>query len=249
MEWTWHWSADPQVLERASVLAHQALALDDFLPEAHSLLSGVYAQQQQFEQAIAESERAIALNPNDAYSYAYQANTLLFAGRPEEALRAVTQAMRFDPHYPPWYLMTSGAAYRLTGRWAEAIATSKEAIRQNPNFLPAYVILGHSYLMQWISQQNSEVQTLESAVAAGQRALALNDSYPWNHIYLGFIYLNQQEYEQALAEMERTVALAPTEARSYAALAAVLSCMGRTEAALEAAAQALRLKPTLWMAT
>jgi adenylate cyclase len=43
--------------------------------------------------------------------------------------------------------------------------------------------------------------------------------------------------------MERGVALAPTEAGSYAALAEVLSCMGRSEEALEAAAQALRLKP------
>src|SRR5262249_52995051 len=48
--------------------------------------------------------------------------------------------------------------------------------------------------------------------------------------------------EQVLAEMERAVVLAPTEVASYAALAEVLSCMGRTEDALEAAAQALRLK-------
>jgi adenylate cyclase len=39
------------------------------------------------------------------------------------------------------------------------------------------------------------------------------------------------------------VALAPNDAESYAALAAVLSYAGRTEEALEAAAQALRLKP------
>ncbi|MBI3801803.1 MAG: tetratricopeptide repeat protein, partial [Deltaproteobacteria bacterium] len=75
-----------------------------------------------------------------------------------------------------------------------------------------------------------------------QRALALNDSLHWHHIYLGYIYLYQQQYEQALAEMERAVALAPTSAESYAALAMVLSHMGRTEDALEAAAQALRLK-------
>ncbi len=82
-------------------------------------------------------------------------------------------------------------------------------------------------------------------MAAGQRALALNDSLHWNHIVLGYIYLYQQQYEQALAEMERAVALAPTEAWSYAALAEVLSRMGRTEDALEAAAQALRLKPLI----
>jgi adenylate cyclase len=79
---------------------------------------------------------------------------------------------------------------------------------------------------------------LEPAVAAIQRALALNDAWHLNHIVLGWISLYQQQYEQAVAEMERAVALAPTEAFSYAALAEVLSCAGRTEDALEAAAQA-----------
>jgi adenylate cyclase len=59
---------------------------------------------------------------------------------------------------------------------------------------------------------------------------------------LGRVYLSQQQYDQALAEMKQGVALVSTEAGTYAALAEVLSCMGRTEEALEAAAQALRLK-------
>ena len=192
-----------------------------------------------------KGERAIALDPNNADSYAVQAEVLNFAGRPEEALRTVEQAMRLNPRYPPWYLFELGWAYRLTGRYAEAIATLKEAISRNPNFLPAHLHLAVSYLRQWVSQQSPAAQTLEPAVAAAQRALALNDSFPWNHIVLGYIYLYQQQYEQALAEMERAVALAPTEAWSYAALAEVLSCMGRTEDALEAAAQALRLKPVI----
>src|SRR5262249_47751236 len=96
--------------------------------------------------------------------------------------------------------------------------------------------------MQWLSQQDPNGQTFEPSVAAVERALALNDSYHFNHIEMGYIYLFQRHYEQALAEMERGVTLAPTEAWTHAALAEVLSDMGRTEDALEAAAQALRLK-------
>jgi adenylate cyclase len=59
---------------------------------------------------------------------------------------------------------------------------------------------------------------------------------------LGYVHLYQRHYEQALAEIERGVVLAPTEAGTHAALAEVLSDVGRTEDALEAAAQALRLK-------
>ncbi|HEV8712695.1 MAG TPA: winged helix-turn-helix domain-containing protein [Candidatus Binatia bacterium] len=68
MEWNWRWSADPQTLERAWALAQQAVALADSLPFAHSLLSCVYAKKQQYDQAIAESERAIAFDPNNADS-------------------------------------------------------------------------------------------------------------------------------------------------------------------------------------
>jgi hypothetical protein len=86
-EWIWGWSADPQTLERSLALAQQALALDDSLPGAHSLLSNDYALKQQYDQALAEGERAIALDPNNADSYAWQAEALSFAGRPEEPAR------------------------------------------------------------------------------------------------------------------------------------------------------------------
>jgi TolB-like protein/Flp pilus assembly protein TadD len=241
LEWTWRWSADPQTLERAFALAQQAVALDDSLPGAHSLLSFVYARKQQYDQALAEGERAIALDPNNADSYAFQAGTLNTAGRPEEAINMVEQAMRLNPHSTT-YSFQLGIAYRLTGRYAEAIARLKETISRSPNLLPAHVNLAVSYWWQWVAQQSPAAQTLEPAVAAVQRAVALNDSYHRSHIVLGSIYLYQQQYEQALAEMERAVALAPTDAWSCAALAEVLSHMGRTEGALEAAAQALRLK-------
>jgi len=45
--------------------------------------------------------------------------------------------------------------------------------------------------------------------------------------------------------IQQAVVLGPNEARSYAALAVGLSCMGRTEEALEAAAQALHLKSNI----
>ena len=56
--WTYweesHWSSDPQHLDRAVALAQQAIALDDALPAAHSLVSLVYGRRQQYDRAIAE---------------------------------------------------------------------------------------------------------------------------------------------------------------------------------------------------
>ena len=226
-------------------LAQQALALDDSLPIVHMLLSFVYVQQQQYDQAKAEGERVIALDPNNADSYAMQANVLNFAGRPEEALRAVEQAMRLNPRYPPWYLAELGWAYRWTGRYAEAIATTKEAISRDPNLIAAHLNLAFSYLWQWVAQQSLAAQTLELALAAGQQALALNDTFSLGHRALSTVYLWQKQYERALAEMERAITLDPNLASGYATLAEMLSQVGRPEEALRMIEQAMPRKPDI----
>jgi tetratricopeptide (TPR) repeat protein len=224
-------------------MAQQALALDNSLPGAHSFLSLVYGQKQQYDQAIAEGERAIALDPNNAWSFAMQAEALNLAGRPEEALRSVEQAMRLNPHYLAWYLIAAGWAYNSTGRYAEAITALKTSLLRNPNFLVAYLHLAISYLAQWASQLSSGTGTLEQALAAAQRVIALNDSFPAGHTVLGAVYLGQKQYELGIAEMERAIALDPNSANGYAVLAEVLGWMGRSEEALQTVEQALRRKP------
>ena len=85
----------------------------------------------------------------------------------------VEQAMRLNPRYPPIYLVRLGWAYRLTGRYAEAVATLKETISRGPNLFAAHLNLAGSYVQQWACQQSADVQTLAQALAAAQRGLAL----------------------------------------------------------------------------
>src|SRR5262245_45883953 len=144
-EWGLQWSQDPQTLERALVLAQQAVALDDSLPLAHQALSQVFLWKKQHDQAIAEAERAIALDPNDADSYWWLGAILGFAGRPEEAIGLIEKAMRLNPHYPPIYLFSLGHSYYLMGRYEEAIATLKRVLNRNPDFLPAHLDLAIIY--------------------------------------------------------------------------------------------------------
>jgi adenylate cyclase len=172
-----------------------------------------------------------------------QAEILNFVGKPEEALPLVQRAMRLNPHYPAIYLLRLGWAYHLTGGYAEAIVTLKSALLRNPNWQSAYFPLSASYALQWTFQLSHESQTLEQAAEAAQRGIALNDSAPWAHAALGYVYLLQKQYEQAITEMERAIALDPNEAWSYAALAEVLSCVGRPEDTVGLVERALRRKP------
>jgi class 3 adenylate cyclase/Tfp pilus assembly protein PilF len=143
--WGLRWSQDPQTLERAYTLAQQAVALDDALPAAHIVLGNAYWQKKQPDQAIAEMERAIALDPNEASGYGNLAKILNSVGKPEEALRLLGQAMRLNP-YDYEYLHHLGEAYLLTGRFEESIAALKRVVIRNPDFLPTRLVLAAIYM-------------------------------------------------------------------------------------------------------
>jgi len=122
------WSGSPQTLERAFELAQKAVALDDSLPVAHVVLGDVYQWKKQHEHAIAEAERAITLNSNCAICYAELGQILNAAGQPEEAIGLIEKGMRLDPQTTALYAAILGRAYRLTGRYEEAIATLKKTL-------------------------------------------------------------------------------------------------------------------------
>ena len=92
------------------------------------------------------------------------------------------------------------------------------------------------------SFNKSGSRTLEQALAAAQRAIALNDSLSWGRLFLGYVYLWQKQYEQAITEMERAIALNPDDS-GYVGLANTLGWMGRSEEALQMIEQALRRQP------
>jgi adenylate cyclase len=133
-------------LERAFELAQRATSLDDSLPKAHTLLGKAYLWKGQHVQAIAELEKTLTLNPNDADGLTGLAEALYFSGRPEEAIGLVKKAMRLNPKYPVWYLLNLGHAYYLAGRYEEAIAVLKRVFNRNPNFWPAHIYLAASYI-------------------------------------------------------------------------------------------------------
>jgi tetratricopeptide (TPR) repeat protein len=102
------------------------------------------------------------------------------------------------------------------------VVTLKEAISRSPNHQAAHLLLALNSVQQWAAQQNADAQMLEQALAA-RRTIAPNESIPWGHAIWGAVYLWQKQYEPALAEMERAIALAPNEAFSSALLAETLS--------------------------
>jgi adenylate cyclase len=151
--WQLLWSTDPETLDRARALAQRGLAQDATLADAHRLLAQVHLWKKDHDTAIAEAQKSVALAPNDADGYETLAEMLGWAGRAEESLRFIRQAMRLDPRYPFFYLWTLGHAYYLAGRTQEAMDTFQQIVQRNPNFVPA-----HGYLAVLYSEQNRQDQ-------------------------------------------------------------------------------------------
>lgn len=193
VEWAMQWSQDPQTLERAFALAQKALALDEALPQAHTILGVVYLWQKQHAQAIAAGERAVALDPNSAEGYAWLANILNFAGKPQEARGAAEQAMRLNPQYPgAWHLFEIGHAAYLLGQYEEAIVALKRVLTREPEFWPAHFHLTISY---------SEAGQEDAAQAHAAEVLRLSPTFSLEAMRQTLPYKDPAVLERALAAL------------------------------------------------
>jgi len=101
----------------------------------------------EWDKAIAEGERGIALNPSGADVHQWYAATLTFMGRPEEAILLFEKAIRLNPFGPSRYFMGYGHALRYTGRFEEAVSAYKKAIKREPNNFLAHLLLAATYSM------------------------------------------------------------------------------------------------------
>jgi TolB-like protein/class 3 adenylate cyclase/Flp pilus assembly protein TadD len=118
---------------QADAEQYLAKAMKSPTPLAYEVSSAMLVQSQQHAEAIAEAQRAIAIDPNDADGYVALAGALSFAGRPAEALDAVEKAMRLNPHFPSSYAYQRGLALFGLNRLDEATASLKRAVELNPD--------------------------------------------------------------------------------------------------------------------
>jgi adenylate cyclase len=131
LDLAYRWVKNPaHSFKQAEELAKRALAIDDTVYLAHTLLSRIYNFKRQYEKAVAAGERAVDLEPNNAMGIGIFAKTMIYAGRPEEALVLIRKAKRLSPYPPPYFLETAGHANYLTGRYEAAITEYQKLLER-----------------------------------------------------------------------------------------------------------------------
>ncbi len=155
------WTDDSDAsLKQAIENAENALALDDSVPQVHMAFANIYRRQQNAEASIAAARRAIALDPNSADGYAQLANSLIYGGQPEAALKAVDSAARLNPRNPFFFRYILGRARFQMGDYEDAAAILLSVLERNPDFFPARLTLAAAY-GQLGRADDAEWQTLE----------------------------------------------------------------------------------------
>jgi tetratricopeptide (TPR) repeat protein len=91
----------------------------------------------------------------------------------------------------------------------------EKAIELDPKHAMAYAALGENYFVGWILLFNPEPNSLEQALRMEQRAVALDDSLSGAHSVLAAVYVQKGQYDQAVTEARRGIALDPNSADGY----------------------------------
>jgi len=185
------------------------------------------------------------LNPHDAESYLFIGTVLDFIGRSGEAIEAIKEAMRLNPHYSAIYAPNLAIAYRNLGQYQEAIASLEEALSLNPYWVVTYWEIANNYLDLWATHKDEDSQALDKAITMTEKCVAIDDSFRGIAFLFIQIYLNKRQYEKALAEAEKLIDSDPNYADSYGVLAVIFLYMGRLEESIEMIEKAMRLNPAI----
>jgi len=149
------------LVKQAAALAARAAELDDSDPWAHLALGYLAFTMRRTDAAEEEFQRALDLNPNFAAAHGYLGSALAFAGRSEQAIAHLEQAIRMSPQDPQNAIFNNGFAIAnyLSGRFAEAVSFSRKALQQRDGWTGAHRIYVASLA------QNGQIDEARAALA------------------------------------------------------------------------------------
>jgi TolB-like protein/Flp pilus assembly protein TadD len=161
----------------AEAAIQKALALDETSSEAHAALGVIRAQFEfNFSAAMAEFERALQLNPNDATAHHWFAlNVLLPLGESAQEVAEMRRALELDPLS---LIINSNLGFALiyAGRLDEAIVQLRKTIEMDAGFANAHGTLGKALELKG---------QIPQAMAEYQKASALDEDWL---AFLGHLY-------------------------------------------------------------
>ena len=140
------WTEDVNAAaERALELGRKAVMLDPESVLGHRVIGLVHLARGEYEQASAEIDKALALNPSDSVGLQAHAEVLLWLGRIDEAIQASEAALRFDPLPQITALFNLGMEYYEARRHADAVRVLERASARVPENAAIHALLAATF--------------------------------------------------------------------------------------------------------
>ncbi len=203
------------------------------LKVAHQQRGRARREAEQHEQALADYESALRLDPDHADSLSGRGETYRVLGQHEKALASFDRAIDLDPEND-WAVVSRGQTYLAMGRHDDAITDLTRAIELVPNYQWAITYRGLVHLQSL---------RYEEALADFGLAIELDGTSDWAIALRGDTYRQLNRYDEALAELNRAIEIDPNYDWALGCQGETLLAMGRHDEAIAALNRALEIDP------
>lgn len=209
-------------LEPARNLLNQILQHAPRQADALNLLGYIHMQQEQFVQAEELIAKAISINNKNGLYYLNYAITLRMQFKYEASMQASHKALKFaTPDYVPQIHLNIANCLQEMKEAATSLEYYDKAIAQSSNLARAYFGRGVSY---------HELGDEEKMRQDFDKAIELDPRNPVSLQKIAGIYINQKAYEEALALLDKALALREDFEQADVMRAQAMLAMGKAEA-------------------
>ena len=181
----------------------KAIELNPGYATAHHWYSVDYlAMVGRFDEALAEIDLAIALDPLSAIAQEGRGHLLMLAGRYDESLRQLEALSEFDPSfYKVW--STQGRVYAQKGDYSKAIELYEKGLElagEMPNLLGA---LGQAYAPAGQTERARELLRKIEEISIERQRTGVSRGPAVPATAFAIVHLGLGEYDRALEWLER----------------------------------------------
>ena len=204
---------------------------EEFTSADYSNRGVTYNNLELYDKAIEDYNRAIQLNPGDAYAYSNRGNTYYYLQRYDEALADHNQALQINPNFSNAYL-NRGNVFRDLKRDSEALADYDRVLQIDPTEALAYNNRGTI---------KERLELYEEALGDFARAIRLDPNNAKFYNNRAKTYIEMRRFDLALADCDTALRLDPTLDKTYALRGNAYYEVQRYQEALKDLTQAIRL--------
>ena len=200
-----------------------------------------FQKPESIDNAIAEFQKAITIDPRYALAYAGLGNAYwinydrLFKGSDAaaQALQHCREALSLNPELVDGHICLANVL-EGTSKYDEAIVEFKKAIAANPQSDDALRGLAKAY---------EKSGNLSDAEATYKQAVALRPNSWSNYHSLGLFYYRQSRYSDAVPIFQKEIEIAPDNFQPYTTLGGSYIVLGNYQKAIEALQRSIDLLP------